>query len=152
MEAFFSLAGETLPRLKDILVTSKKCPFCFPEQNIFWNKYTIYIFHEIHLYYLFNTYFPRKYSLAYVYRNLRPSHISAVSSFGQCHQSLEPVVTPRQSELTLQGVCVCRCYTATMGSTASDNFSTTSCPIPVTMAQHTQYTAHSHNLSTVPQE
>lgn len=85
MEAFFSLAGETLPRLKDILVTSNECPFCFPEQNIFWNKYTIYIFLETHLYYLFNNYFPRKYSLAYVYRNLRPSHISAVSSFGHCH-------------------------------------------------------------------
>lgn len=32
--SFFSLAGETLPPLKDILVTSNKCPFCFPEENI----------------------------------------------------------------------------------------------------------------------
>lgn len=83
-------------------------------------------------------YFPSENSLLYVYRNLRPSHISAISSFGHC-----------RSRLLWPGVFVAGGHsTATTCAAVLNNLRTTSCTVPALAAQHTQQLSHSYSLST----
>lgn len=103
--------GETLSPLKDILADVR-----ISILSVFWSKtysgmntsftfsikcplIIIIIIIIIANYYYY--YFPWENSLAYVFGNLRPSYTSPVSSFGHCHSSLQPTVTPSHSELTL---------------------------------------------------
>lgn len=53
------------------------------------------------LFFFYYYYFSQENNLANVFRNLRPSHISATSSFGHCHSHLQPPVTQSHSKLTL---------------------------------------------------
>lgn len=101
----FSLAfagGETLSSPKDIVVDvqiSVLSVFLSKTSSGINTSFTFSMKSPLIIFYYY--YFSQENNPANVFRNLRPSHISATSSFGHCHSHLQPPATQSHSELTL---------------------------------------------------